>query len=494
MRLNDLLQSIPEVEVQAMADVQISGISFDSRTAGPDSLFVAIRGGVTDGNRFVGDAVARGVRAVASDVAVAVPPGVAMLRVGDARRFLAMAARTFFGDPASRLELVAVTGTNGKTTTTCLLDRIFVAAGLRSCVVGTLGTSIGERFEPGQHTTPEAPDLLRILAEALRQGCSHGAVEVSSHALALRRVFGVHFKVGVFTNLTPEHLDFHGDMESYYKAKRLLFSDEGDNSLAAAAVNIDDRFGRRLATETSVPVVTFGMSEEAEVRPLEQSCDRSGIAIRAVTPAGVITLRSPLVGSVNVYNILGAVAASTSLGIDTGAIASGVAALMGVPGRMERVDAGQAFPVYVDYAHTPDALERLLRTVRELGGGRIVTVFGCGGNRDRAKRPLMGRIAAALSDLVIATSDNPRDEDPAEILREIETGLAAGPAPYRIVVDRRDAIRMAIQEVGVEDSVIIAGKGHEDYQIIAGMRLPFDDRGVARELIADLKPRWHPKS
>jgi UDP-N-acetylmuramyl-tripeptide synthetase len=363
------------------------------------------------------------------------------------------------------------------------LDRIFDAAGLRSCVVGTLGSRIGTELIPGRHTTPEAPELLRFLAEASAQGCSHGAVEVSSHALSLQRVYGVHFKVGVLTNLTPEHLDFHRDMESYYEAKRILFRPEGGNALAAGAVNVDDPYGRRLVSDVTLPVVKFGLSEDADVRPAHYRCDRSGTTVRTITAAGTIEMESPLVGSVNVYNILAATAAAIALGIEPGAIRKGVAALAGVPGRLERVDAGQAFTVLVDYAHTPDALERLLRTVRELGGRRVITVFGCGGNRDRTKRPRMGSIAAAASDLVLATSDNPRDEDPLQILREIEEGLKSGPAPYRIVPDRREAIRTALEEAGILDTVVIAGKGHEDYQIVGGRSLPFDDRLVAREII-----------
>lgn len=305
--------------------------------------------------------------------------------------------------------------------------------------------------------------------------------------MSLKRVYGTHFSVGVFSNLTPEHLDFHEDMESYYRAKRLLFSVEGANGVEAAIINSDDPYGRRLANESSAPVMRYGFASDADLRVLDCTLKIGGTSMRFATPAGKLVIDTRLVGRPNVYNIMAAAGAALALGIGPEKVRAGIEALEGVPGRLELVRCGQDFTVVIDYAHTPDALEKLLETVRQLTRGRVITVFGCGGDRDRKKRPLMGAIAARLSDFAVATSDNPRSEDPLQILAEIEPGLKPGPAPYRLMPDRREAIRAALALARKDDVVLIAGKGHEDYQLIGRQTIPFDDRTVARELIQELR-------
>jgi len=487
--LRDMLAGMQGVETSGTADVRIQGIAYDSRKVRAGFLFVALTGEHTDGNLFVDQALERGAAAVASERPIQPASGTAALRVPDGRRFLAHISRIFFDDPAARLKLVAITGTNGKTTTSCLVDSVFRSNGLNSCVVGTIGIRLGERALPSTHTTPEAPDLYSLFGEAAAAGCTHGALEVSSHALALRRVLGMKFRVGVFTNLTPEHLDFHPDMESYYQAKRLLFTHAGENEIDLAVINCDDLYGRRLAREISRPFSTFGYAPEADVRPLQSVTRADATSLRLATPAGEFDLATRLVGRPNVYNIMAATAASLDVGMSLAEIARGIEQVPGVPGRMQPVDAGQPFAVFVDYAHTPDALENLLQTAAALPHNRIITVFGCGGDRDRKKRPEMGRIAASGSDLVIATSDNPRTENPEAILAEIEPGLRRGNAKWEVISDRRAAIRRAVQTAGAGDIVLIAGKGHESYQVVGHTTLPFDDCAVARESILQLGQR-----
>jgi len=487
MWLQELMDNLPGIALESASRVRITGISYDSRRVMPGDLFVALKGEKTDGTLFIREAIQKGAVALASDHEFAFRPTVPVLKVQDARQFLAQASRCFFHDPASHLRLAAITGTNGKTTTCHLMDAVFRRAGLHSCLLGTLGVKIGGRLLPSAHTTPEASDLHAFLLQAVQDGCTHGTLEVSSHALAMKRVFGAHFAVGVFSNLTPEHLDFHGDMESYYQAKRLLFTPAGANGIETAVINIDDPYGRRLAAEVPGSVLRYGFDRDAGLHVIDCRTSIAGTVLHLATPNGELSIRSPLVGQPNVYNIMAAAGAALSLGIDPGHICQGIESLEGVPGRLELVRSGQDFTVIVDYAHTPDALDKLLQTVRQLTRGRVVTVFGCGGDRDRKKRPSMGEIAARLSDFVVATSDNPRTEDPLEILREIEPGLKRGPSPYRLEPDRRQAIRSALALADADDAVVIAGKGHEGYQVVGTRTLPFDDRMVAQELIHQLR-------
>ncbi|PYV41681.1 MAG: UDP-N-acetylmuramoyl-L-alanyl-D-glutamate--2,6-diaminopimelate ligase [Acidobacteria bacterium] len=487
MLLGEILAQIPRTEARGDLQVSVREISYDSRAVEAGDLFVAIRGQKTDGNLHIPQAMDRGAVAIASEIDPDAPPDVVTVRVADARNFLAQASQVFFRQPASQLKLVGITGTNGKTTTTYLMDSVLRQAGYKPCLVGTLGLQIGDQPYPSHHTTPEAPDLLRFLRRALDEGCTHGALEVSSHALALKRVFGTRFVVGVFTNLTPDHLDFHGTMESYYHAKRLLFAPEGENGVELAAINTDDAWGRRLASETSSQVLCYGLGKKAHVRALEFRNRIDGTDLRVATPRGEVQIATKLIGRPNVYNVLAAVCASVGLELDLEHIRNGIEALPGVPGRMETVDCGQAFTVLVDYAHTPDALEKALETVLQLPHHKVITVFGCGGDRDKTKRPVMGDIASRLSDLVFATSDNPRSEDPKQILAEIEPGLQQGKAQYRLIVDRGEAIAAAIHSARRGDVVLIAGKGHEDYQVIGNKTVPFDDRQLARQILTQIR-------
>jgi UDP-N-acetylmuramoyl-L-alanyl-D-glutamate--2,6-diaminopimelate ligase len=486
MILNAALAQLDGIEPKGNTSVAITGVSYDSRTVEKERLFVAIRGEKMNGDLFVHDAIARGAAAVASENDLEPQEKAAVLKVGDARKFLAQISQLFFEDPASHLKLAAFTGTNGKTTSSYLLESVYRQAGLHSCLLGTIGIKIDGQPFPTAHTTPESPDLLFFLRKAVNAGCTHGVLEVSSHALALKRVFGTKFTVAVFTNLTPDHLDFHKDMESYYQAKRLLFVPENDNRIETAAINTDDPYGRRLAAEIRCPSLTFGMNAAADVHPLESRFRADGTDLRIATPRGEVSVRSPLLGRPNTQNILGVIAAAISLNLETSAISRGIESLQGIPGRMEVIKAGQPFTMIVDYAHTPDALEKLLNTVADLPHRRIITIFGCGGDRDRTKRPIMGEIAARLSDFVVATSDNPRTEDPLKILAEIKGGLEKGRSDYVIVVNRREAIAEALGRACPGDVVVLAGKGHETNQIIGTKAFPFDDRLVAHDQILKL--------
>ncbi len=483
MLLGKLLEQIPGMDRRETPEIEVSGIAYDSRQVQEGDLFIAIKGEKTDGARFIEQAISRGASAVASESPTPPKPATACVSVPDARRFLAQASKAFYQDPCAKIKLVGITGTNGKTTTSYLMHSLFSQAGFSSCLVGTIGMKIESRCLPSKHTTPEASDLMRFLSQAVSEGCTHGAMEVSSHSLALKRVFGAKFAVGVFMNLTQDHLDFHKDMESYFQAKKLLFSPENGNGIESAVINIDDSYGERLARQFHGSVARFGFSREADIRVVEFRSRSDGSELLLATPAGEMAFRLQLIGRPNAYNIMAAAGAALCLGLGPDEIRQGVEALKGVPGRLELVQAGQSFSTIVDYAHSPDALENLLATVSRLPHRRIITVFGCGGDRDKTKRPIMGKIAAAMSDFVIATSDNPRSENPDGILKDIESGLLRGRAPYVIEPDRRQAIDTAVAMAEENDVVVIAGKGHEDYQIIGSRTLPFDDREVAGELI-----------
>ncbi len=485
MLLQKALEKIPGIEWAGNLNADIRGISYDSRSVSQGDLFVAIKGERADGAHFVTQAIDKGAVAVASDRKLDLRPQAVTIAVPDARKFLAEFSRIFYEDPSIELKLAGITGTNGKTTTSHLMESIFSHAGLRSCLVGTLGMRIGIQSSPSDHTTPESSDLIRFLRTAVVEGCTHGALEVSSHSLALKRVFGAKFLVGVFMNLTRDHLDFHKDMETYFRAKQLLFSAENGNRIEAAVINTDDDYGKRLAETVRCPVVRFGFNEAAEIRVQEHHSRADGTDLAIETPAGKARFQLRLVGRPNIYNAMAATGAALCMGMDLDKICQGIEAVKGVPGRLERVDAGQDFTVIVDYAHSPDALENLLKTASQLPHQKLITVFGCGGDRDRTKRPIMGEIAAAMSDLVLATTDNPRSEDPLTILEEIETGLRKGPAPYKMMPDRRQAIESAVSAARTGDVVVIAGKGHEDYQIIGSRVIPFDDRKMAFELIRE---------
>ena len=475
-------------------DRAVTGLTDDSRRVSPGGLFVAVKGTQSDGHRFLAQAVAAGAGAIVVETGrvsgeTLASIGVPVFQVGDSRRALGLLASRFHGDPSSRLKMIGVTGTNGKTTTTYVCKSILETAGVRVGLIGTVAYLFGEEQVAATHTTPGALELQGLLRKMVDAGMQAVVMEVSSHALALDRTAGCEFGTAVFTNLTQDHLDFHADMEDYFGAKLRLFTVLAPEARAIA--NGDDPYGKRVIEATRARAWTFAIDGPADLRAEDVQVSLSGVRFTARTPAGPVALRSPLVGRHNVHNILAAVGVGLAQGVPLEAIAAGVAALKNVPGRFEQVDAGQPFTVVVDYAHTEDALYRLLTTAQTVRTGRIITVFGCGGDRDRGKRPKMGRVAARYSDVVVVTSDNPRTEDPGAIIREIlpgvEAGLReAGRGRYLVHAVRRAAIAEAIRLAQPGDLVLIAGKGHEDYQIIGKDKHPFDDRVVAREAIRAL--------
>jgi UDP-N-acetylmuramoyl-L-alanyl-D-glutamate--2,6-diaminopimelate ligase len=463
----------------------LTGVSYDSRRVRPGDVFVALKGLKADGSVFVQQAIERGAVAVVAQAARPAGVSVPWLLVEDSRLALAHAAAEFAGHPSRDMRVVGVTGTNGKTTTAYLLAAIFEAAGVPCGLLGTVGYRIGTETRAATHTTPEAPEVQAMLREMVEGGCGACAMEVSSHALSLHRVSGMTFAAGVFTNLTRDHLDFHEDMEAYFQAKRRLF--EMLPRDAPSLINLDDPRGASLVEIAGRPV-TYAINRPADITPGPLSFSLDGLRFDVRTPRGTLHVKSSLVGRPNVYNILAAVSAGTALGLSFAAIESGIANLDGVPGRFQVVSGSKDdITVVVDYAHTDDALRNLLETARPLAPGRLITVFGCGGDRDRTKRPLMGAVAGRLSDLIVITSDNPRGEDPQRIIDEVLRGITPDTKrdQARIIteVDRRVAIDKAVDMARPGDLILLAGKGHEKYQVIGGQVLPFDDVAVAREAL-----------
>jgi len=498
MRLAKVLAGITPVEA-ALGSLEIGGISIDSRKTRPGDLFVAIRGEHADGHSFLEEAARAGAATALVEREVSpLPLPLPCLRVRSTSAALPAVAVRFFGDPSAGLTVIGVTGTNGKTTVTYLLESILEAAGLRTAVIGSVNYRLAGRILRTGLTTPFPHELQEVMAAALSAGASHVVMEVSSHSTAQGRIEGVRFDAGLFTNLSHDHLDFHGDMESYFQAKARFFREflPAAGTRAGMAFNGDDAHGARLAREFP-GALTFGFSRERTVHPLEVEMSWEGTRLALSTPAGPIDLRARILGAFNTSNIMAAVCGAILLGVPPGAIREGVEGLPAVPGRMEEIPNDRGIHVFVDYAHSPDGLDRLLSTLRELGGARLITVFGCGGNRDRAKRPQMGRIAARRSDVVILTSDNPRNEDPGAILSEIVRGVAAegfleakGPVPweagyYEVIPDRTSAIARALATALPGDTVAVAGKGHENVQLIGDRSLPFDDRETVRAILAD---------
>ena len=477
-------QERPAIPADARAlDVTCTGVTHDSRVVTPGMVFVALRGLKADGAAFVPQAIAAGAAAVVAEQAPAAAVGVPWMVVNDARLALALLAAEFFEHPSHRMQVVGITGTNGKTTTSYLVGAIFEAAGVACGLMGTVTYRIGTQSFEATRTTPEAPELQGFMRQMVDAGCGAAVMEVSSHALALRRVDGIRFAAGVFTNLTRDHLDFHSDMENYFAAKRRLF--EMLPAGAPAVVNMDDPRGSGLAESVDRPV-TYAIHKAADVVPGPLTYSLDGLRFDIRTPQGSVGVTAGLVGKPNVYNILAAVATTTALGVPIRAIEEGIRTLQGVPGRFELASRpGDDITVLVDYAHTDDALRNLLETARPMATRRLITVFGAGGDRDRTKRPLMGMVAARLSDVVVITSDNPRSEDPLRIIEEVKRGADAetrqSNAEIVTVADRREAILDAVRRASPGDVVLVAGKGHEKYQEIAGRTLPFDDVAVARE-------------
>ena len=482
MTLKDVLQGIPVVAAGGAMTEEIAGIAFNSKAARPGFLFAALPGAARNGLDFVAEALANGAVAVLS--AWPKPPAVdtAWVQVADAREALALAAANFYGHPSDRMKVVGVTGTKGKTTTTFILEEILRAAGAAPGLIGTI-----EYRRPGwsaaaPRTTPESSDLQALLRDFLDAGVSHCVMEVSSHALEQKRVWGVSYDVAVFTNLSGEHMDYHPSMEAYFEAKRKLFF--LDHKKSAAVVNWDDPWGQKLVAELPMATVTFGLEPAAIVRALKYIPSENGIDVQVTYPGGTMRVQSALVGRHNLYNLLAAVGAALALSVPPADIVKGIAALKGVPGRFERVPNRRGILVVVDYAHTDNALENLLMTAREFKPRRVIVVFGAGGDRDRDKRERMGRVAARLADWTVLTSDNPRSEDPAEIIAAIERGFTKEAVrAYEVEPDRRKAIVRALATANKGDIVLVAGKGHENYQIFRDRTVHFSDVEVVEETL-----------
>jgi UDP-N-acetylmuramoyl-L-alanyl-D-glutamate--2,6-diaminopimelate ligase len=472
-------------------DPAVSSVEYDSRRVKPGCVFVAMRGESSDGNRFIDQAIQAGAVAVVTDSALEKPrPGLAWAVVPNGRRALARLSANFYKKPAERIAVTGITGTNGKSTTAFLVEAILTAAGRKSALIGTIEYHVAGKVLPAPHTTPEALDLNRILREAVGNGATDAVMEVSSHALAQERVFGVPFDVAVFTNLTRDHLDYHRTMEEYFAAKRVLFEGCGTDAPRAVVTNVDDESGAKLAEfsrKRSSVMLKYGW-QRGDLHAERVEITTRGTRLDVITPAGKIAVFSALIGRVNVYNILAAAGACYARGCSAEAMAAGIDALACVPGRFERVDCGQPFTVVVDYAHTDDALRNLTALARELvsgagAKGRVLTVFGCGGDRDRNKRPLMGEAAGRGSDFVVLTSDNPRSEDPLAIINDAVVGLQKTGVKYSVEPDRRKAIGLAMGEARPGDVVLLAGKGHEKVQVTREGSMPFDDLEVAREAL-----------
>lgn len=522
MKLAQLLGPLTGIELHGDGTTEIAALTCDSRQVRPGTLFFALRGAAVDGHRFIGAATEAGACAVVLEDADFKPLGVPWVKVPDSRSAMARMAALFYGDPTATRPLIGITGTNGKTTTTYLIEAILAAAGLPAAVLGTISYRFGSTTIAASHTTPESTELQAALRQLADAGAMAFVMEVSSHSLEQKRVDGCHFDVGIFSNLTRDHLDYHGTMENYLESKMRLFSQllrpTSGKPQRRAAVNMDDDYGAIIAEHAACPVITYGVRHQGDVRAVNVRSSVDGTSATLVTPKGEIAIKSALLGRFNLSNILAAVAAGIALDLPLTAIKSGIEGHAVVPGRLERVENSSGITVLVDYAHTGDALENVLATLKELATGRIITVFGCGGDRDPGKRPIMGRIAAGMSDLAIVTSDNPRTEDPFRILEQIRAGIISATFPltgdgqgrifppphtedlgevgvreyapddlkngftdkgFVMLENRREAIGLAISLAKQGDIVLLAGKGHEDYQIIGHTKHHFDDREEA---------------
>jgi UDP-N-acetylmuramoyl-L-alanyl-D-glutamate--2,6-diaminopimelate ligase len=509
MRLRELL-ALEKIEaVEGDIEREITGLSYDSRRVDPGSVFFAIRGEKSDGHDFLQQAIERGASALVVARPMSGPAGTVLIRVRDVRRAMGLWSAHFFGNPSRRLKLVGITGTNGKTTCSYLVESIAMAAGLAPGIIGTINYRYGGHQIPAHQTTPESLDLESLLADMLQSSVNAVAMEVSSHALAQERVRGLQFDAALFTNLSRDHLDYHADMDDYFAAKSKLFTEHlarGAKEKRSAVIHGADPRGAELMEMIrgkGVDIWSYGEGSQWDVHPLDVSSDVTGLRGRIFAKDRAFEFSSSMIGAANLQNILGATGVACALGLPSDVIAAGIRRLTTVPGRLEKVENQQGVAVLVDYAHTPDALEKVLMAVRPLTKGRVFAVFGCGGDRDRGKRPVMGEIAARLSDIAIVTSDNPRTEDPGSIIAEIERGLRKSgkikifkssterqkvdtKSGYYVEEDRREAIRIALSSAQPGDVVLIAGKGHEDYQILGKEKIRFDDREVAREELGRL--------
>ena len=494
MNLAEIIKTVNAISVVGTQDQEITGIAYDSRRVMPGNLFIAVRGARTDGHRFVNAAIDRGASAVVLEDDSSFNARATRIRVGDARRSMAQASAHFYNHPSQNLKVVGVTGTNGKTTTAFMVRAIMETAGIPCGLLGTVQYQIRERVIPASRTTPESVEIQEMMSQMLGAGCGGVSMEVSSHALDQLRVAEVDFDVTIFTNLSQDHLDYHGTMEDYFESKIRLFSALGTVQKAGCAVvNADNAYGceliRRLGGDHAV--VSYGVSSAAVIRAEDVRVSAEGSYFVVHTPQGSIPMSLPLIGRYNVSNALAAIGAGLALGIDLPTIESALAHLPPVPGRIEAVNGPEDFNVFVDYAHTADALRNVLTTVAELTQGRLIVIFGCGGDRDKGKRKPMGQVACELADFSILTTDNPRTEDPREIAKQVEEGFAAdGHGRYQVIEDRREAIERALQIAQPGDTVLIAGKGHETYQEFADTVVPFNDRHVVEEYFSLNGTRW----
>ncbi len=471
--------------VAQQGDPPIAGLDYDSRRVKSDWCFVAIKGETTDGNLYIDQALAAGAVAIVSD-SLPPRPGISWAQVPHGRRALARVSANFYHRPAEKFKSTGITGTNGKTTTSFILHRMLQAAGRKTMLVGTVEYRIGDDIFPAPHTTPESLELNQLFARALHEGCAEAVMEVSSHALQQERVYGIPFDVALFTNLTRDHLDYHGSMDSYFAAKALLFKGQGVEPPRAAVINIEDPYGQELlkSCKKQEELITYGI-DRGDFHAKDVKIGQTGVRFQLVTPQGELPIYSPLLGRVNIYNLIAASAAAYAREVEFSAMGEAADQIARISGRFERVDAGQPFTVIVDYAHTPDALMNLTAVAQDFlqqrgGPGRVITVFGCGGDRDRAKRPMMGEAAGKGSNMVILTSDNPRSENPVDIMNDALPGIQRTGAKYTLEPSRKKAIELAINEARTGDIVLIAGKGHEKIQVTRDGVLPFDDVEVAR--------------
>ncbi len=489
MQLKKILQAMQVVKVEGPLEREVSGITYDSRRITPGMIFVAISGQKTDGHDFINSAIDRGAAAVICERNGFTSTKATKVKVTDVRAALAHAAAAFYEHPATKLKVIGVTGTNGKTTVAFMIKELLEAAGIKTGLLGTVRYEIGDRVIPAQRTTPEALEIQQMMASMVRSDCQACVMEVSSHALEQKRVAGIDFDVAIFTNLTQDHLDYHGTMENYFTAKQKLFTGvEQGSRRGTVVINIDDAFGARLAAETNAEVnLSYGISSPAKLRAVKIELGKDASRFIMETPEKNFPVRLPLIGRHNIYNALAAAGAGLALKISPATLQSTFNTMRPVPGRLESVLHGQPFSVFVDYAHTDDALFNVLGTLREITPGKLLLAFGCGGNRDVGKRAKMGRVAAQFADFTIITSDNPRKESPVTIAAQIEEGFrAVRKDGYAVELDRHRAIAAILRRAQPGDTVLIAGKGHETYQEFEDTVVPFDDRVHAGEALENL--------
>ena len=478
MKLSNLLLNLDVLKVRGNDDIEVEGIAYNSKNVQKGYLFVCITGFKTDGHKFAIDAVAKGASAVIVEKDIELPEWVTVIKVEDTRKALALLSAAYFDYPAQKMKLIGVTGTNGKTTTTYLIKSILQKAGYKTGLVGTISNIIGDKVIDSKNTTPESYDLQKMFNEMVQQRIDYCVMEVSSHSLELKRVAGCQFSVGIFTNLTRDHLDFHKTFENYLNAKLKLFSQSG-----TAVINIDDQYSDRILSSINIPAVTYSEKRNSDVRAEKLKITSKYSSFTLKYKGSETEIKLPLPGKFNVYNALGAAAACICEGISLDVIKEGLESAPGVPGRSEVIDSGRGFTIIIDYAHTPDGLENILNTVHEYAKSRIITLFGCGGDRDKTKRPIMGEIAGKLSDICVVTSDNPRTEDPESIIRDILPGVEKTGVDFRVIPNRREAIRAALSIAGNDDVVLIAGKGHETYQVLKEGTIHFDEREIVRDIL-----------